>query len=115
MTIEAPTPIEETVLRFNGKAKRTTLERSSYAECLDPDCDSAWVGSSSVVASGNHALGTGHSVFQHYEASYKIEPNLPDKAQPHPVRHDDQIRAGKRALHKARSKVTSKKPIEGTV
>lgn len=74
--IEPPNDYAEIVLKFNGKLKRRTLARQSYAECLDPECPSAWTGQSAIAASSNHAIGSGHSVSQHYEATYRVDPNF---------------------------------------
>lgn len=71
--IEPALPIEET-LKFNGKAVRHVMLRQSTAECLDPNCPDAWVGGASIVASGKHAIGTGHSVKQTYSAEYMLIP-----------------------------------------
>lgn len=63
-------------MKFNGKARRVTEGRESYAECLDPDCPHAWTGASAILASGSHAIGSGHEVRQRYQAVYRIIPIL---------------------------------------
>lgn len=72
-SVEPAMPIEE-MMKYNGRIKRTTIARKSYAECLDDDCPMAWTGSSAMGASMQHAIGSGHKVAQHYEATYTSEP-----------------------------------------
>lgn len=65
----------EEELKFKGRSIRTTLERTLYAECGQEGCDESWQGASSIVASGMHSVGSGHTVYQHYEADYELRPN----------------------------------------
>lgn len=110
--IEPAQSPEETVLKFRGKARRTTLKRMSYAECEDPDCDMAWYGVSSMGSSGQHVVGTGHKVIQYYEAAYRMQPHL--VAPRHNQSIEEALLTKEKlrniaAPHKKPSKVTTKK------
>lgn len=107
-TVEPAQPVEET-LKYSGRLKRTTIARTSYAECMDPDCPKAWTGTASMGASMNHAIGSGHKVVQHYEATYTSEP-VPKKQSVSPkVTKDPQVVAEKVRRQLRDSKVTPKK------
>lgn len=114
MAIEPPVTYAETVTKFKGKARRSTLQRESYAECQD--CDTAWAGSESMGASGAHAIGHMHTVLQHYEATYMIEPNATPAPERTQASVPDIAKRGRAALAKVRpspnkrSNVTSNNP-----
>lgn len=105
--VEPAQPIEET-LKYKGKLRRTTIARSSYAECLDEDCPKAWTGPGAIGGSSNHSIGSGHQVVQHYQAAYVMTPTGSSTSDiPLPVEEPPATIAKRLRLQVNRSKVTT--------